>query len=675
MLFKIALSNVKKSFKDYTIYFLTLTFAVCIFYSFNSIESQNSMLEMGSSTSSFIATLNTLIAGASVFVAVVLGGLIAYANNFLIRRRKKELAIYMTLGMSKSRISRILVLETSLIGMLALAAGSLLGVVVSQGLSIVTAKLLAINISRYEFTISATALIKTAIYFGIIFLLVMILNQITIRKYKLINLLNAARKNETVKLKHPALSVLLFIISITMLFTAYRLVIQVGLNTENNLFFLSILLGIAGTLLFFFSLSNFFILAVQLNRKLYFKNLNIFILRQINNKINTNFLSMSVICLMIFLTVTLLFTMFSFKGSYDKLIQGNTSFDASFQLYINEEDQPITHIQDYMEHVNFQYKSDERHVFFSEYKTALTLHDLLQDSWTQDEEADFSENYLDGTLSAISLSEYNEILSLNEQPPIDLGDDEIYIVSNYEEINTALKRFMQNHDSIDIEGSTYSLKNEQAVNENVVTTATYLSFFYLIVPDNFSGTLDLFATASNVMFAANSTTASEERYANFLDTISDNMYVEGRFIPVFGQTIESVHVRIHGSTTMVVFLGVYLGIVFLVSSAAVLALQQLSDISDSLDRYKSLRKIGVSEKSIDQAILAQNMIYFLLPLALAVIHSIVGMMVINDLFSAYNSSLIGRSSLMIALVLMVIYGAYFYATYLSSRNMVRNKRW
>lgn len=145
MFSKIAINNVKRSFKDYFIYFITLTFAVCIFYSFNSIEAQNSMLEMGKSTTAFMSTLNTLIAGASVFVAFILGGLIAYANNFLIKKRKRELGIYMTLGMSKGKISRILIIETILIGLISLIIGIVLGIIVSQGLSILTAKLLAVD--------------------------------------------------------------------------------------------------------------------------------------------------------------------------------------------------------------------------------------------------------------------------------------------------------------------------------------------------------------------------------------------------------------------------------------------------------------------------------------------------------------------------------------------------
>lgn len=295
MFYKIALNNVKRSFKDYSIYFLTLTIAVCIFYSFNSFEEQTAMLEMGKSTSEYMLTFNKLMAGTSIFVSFILGGLITYANNFLIKKRKKELGIYMTLGMSKGKISRILIFETLLIGIVSLAVGIALGIIVSQGLSVITAHLLAVEMSKYKFIVSIGAVIKSGIYFGIIYLLVMIFNQVTISKYKLIDMLNAAKKNEVVKLKNAYVSIFFFFVSLIVLGVAYALILKNGVNSEGFLLISSLLLGVIGTLLFFFSLSNFMIHIVQKNKKLYLKDLNIFILRQINNKINTNFVSMSVI--------------------------------------------------------------------------------------------------------------------------------------------------------------------------------------------------------------------------------------------------------------------------------------------------------------------------------------------------------------------------------------------
>ena len=672
MFFKIAINNVKRSFRDYLIYFLTLTFAVCIFYSFNSIEAQSSMLIMGKSTGAYMSTLNKIIGGTSIFVSFVLGGLITYANNFLIKKRKKELGIYMTLGMPKSKISKILVFETMLIGLMSLAVGVLLGIIVSQGLSVITAKLLAVDVHRYKFIISGSAVIKSAVYFGIIFFLVMIFNQVTISKYKLIDMLNAAKKNEEVKLKNTFLSMLIFLLSVLILAIAYTLILKMGLKSDSILIIISMPMGVIGTLLCFFSLSNFFTHAVQKNKKLYLKDLNIFVLRQVHNKINTNFLSMTVICLMLFLTITLLFTMFGYKGSYDRMIVGNTSFDASSWLIADKENQRVNDIKEYLDTIDFTFESHEKHAFFSEYRLNIRLDDLLSHYLSEQEQIDFKRNYMGGVISAIKISEYNSIVQLKEQEPIALKDDEVLIVSNYGQMNNALDEFMESENIIYIDHKAYNIKNKSPIKENILTTGSALDFFYLIIPDNFTGDLQLESTGFNVIFEGSHYEKSEEKFLNLFNSFSENDYMDESVILVFGNTIDQVHARVYGSTAVIVFLGIYLGMVFLVSSAAMLALQQLSDASDSLERYNSLKKIGVTETLVNRAILIQNLIYFMIPLALAIIHSIVGIIAVNEIFKTYTQSIIGNSLLMIALALAIIYGGYFYATYVGFKNIVRN---
>ncbi|MDN6641470.1 MAG: FtsX-like permease family protein [Tetragenococcus sp.] len=165
MLFSIALKNVKKSFKDYTIYFLTLTIAVSIFYSFNSFDSSSiNYLE-----SNYLESLNKILSIVSVFVAFILSGLILYANNFLIKRRKKEFALYMILGMGKNKVSKILIYETVIVGIVALITGLILGLFTSQGLFIILSKILDLNIIQFKLSFSLVAMAKTVLYFSIMF--------------------------------------------------------------------------------------------------------------------------------------------------------------------------------------------------------------------------------------------------------------------------------------------------------------------------------------------------------------------------------------------------------------------------------------------------------------------------------------------------------------------------
>ena len=276
---KIAIKNVKKSFKDYSIYFLTLTLAVCIFYSFNSIESQKAFMEMSSSGAEFIDEVSAMISYVSVFVAVILGSLIIYANNFLIKKRNKELGIYMTLGMGKAKISKILIFETIIVGVLSLISGLIIGFIASKGLSVLVVKLFQFKMNKFTFMISISAIGKTIFYFGIMFLLVMIFNTFVISKYKIIDLLTVGRKNEEIKFKNPMIYFITFIICVISLSSAYKLVIDVGLEVKDPRFIISIILGIIGTVLFFFSLTGFILYIVKKNKSIYFKGLNIFIIK------------------------------------------------------------------------------------------------------------------------------------------------------------------------------------------------------------------------------------------------------------------------------------------------------------------------------------------------------------------------------------------------------------
>lgn len=217
MLFKLSVKNMKKSFKDYAIYFLTLVLGVAIFYMFNSLDSQQAMLEVSTSTREIIQLMISMLGYVSVFVAVVLGLLIVYANNFLINRRKKEFGIYMTLGMGKRQISKIILIETILVGVLSLITGIIIGIFASQFMSVLVGKLFEADMTKFQFVFSKDACIKTCVYFAIMYIAVMIFNTITISRYKLINLLTAIKKNETVKIKNPIISILVFLVGASIL--------------------------------------------------------------------------------------------------------------------------------------------------------------------------------------------------------------------------------------------------------------------------------------------------------------------------------------------------------------------------------------------------------------------------------------------------------------------------
>ena len=277
MLFKLAFKNIKKSVSDYAIYFFTLVLGVAIFYVFNAIDSQTAMMKVSEGTRDIIDLMLNMLSGVSVFVSFVLGFLIIYASRFLMKRRNKEFGIYMTLGMSKGKISKILVVETFLIGLLSLVVGLLLGTVLSQVMSVIVANMFEADLTEFTFVISTDAIVKTIIYFGIMYLLVMIFNTISVSRCKLIDLINANKKTETVKLKNPYLCIIIFIVAVSILgYSYYSVTIDVENLRETWQIFLIIGLGALGTFLLFFSLSGLVLRILQhfkkWKRKIYTNN-------------------------------------------------------------------------------------------------------------------------------------------------------------------------------------------------------------------------------------------------------------------------------------------------------------------------------------------------------------------------------------------------------------------
>ncbi|EPB8165809.1 FtsX-like permease family protein [Clostridium perfringens] len=676
MYFKIALNNVRKSFKDYSIYFLTLTLGVCIFYAFNSIGDQKAFLELGKRQAEYIKVLQGLISGISVFISCVLGGLILYANNFLVKKRKKELGIYMTLGMGKNKISKILTYETALVGIISLVVGLGVGVIVSQGISAFASKLFEVSLSNYKFLLSTDAILKTVLYFGIIFILVMLFNTFIISKYKLIDMLTAAKKNEDIKIKNPILTAIIFFISLGLLGVAYKLVIKVGLNPTDRMFLVSIVLGILGTLLLFFSLAGFVLYVLQRNKNVYLKGLNIFVLRQMNSKINTNFLSMTVICLMLFLTISTLATGLSFKNALEKGLENTTPFDASATYYIDE-DSKIKTAEESIKELGFKFNPEDKIVSYNEYKLEKTnLESLLNKNAEDKNKKEIVEAMTYKGTNAISISSYNDIRALSGEKSVSLANNEVLISSNLGEVENTLKNILKNNEKIEIDGKEYKIANNALIGEGKVIKEAFEStgmtnnFFTLIVPDDIVSNLKPIANKININFPKNSN--EEERVQKLFNEYRDGVVDSSKYGFVNGYTKARIYEDNNGMTNIVLFIGIYLGVIFLISSTAVLALQQLSEASDSIDRYKSLRRIGVSQKMINKSIFTQVSIYFGLPLVVALVHSVVAIKVVNGFLTMFNRPDIGVSSLVTALIMVIVYGGYFYATYTGYKSTVKN---
>ena len=281
---KIALGNVRKSFRDFSVFFLTLAFGVCVFYAFGSITDQAAVIQMGEDQRRMVQALTDILSGLSVFVVVILGFLVVYANRFLIRRRKREFGIYLTLGMDIRHVSWIVVIETLVVGVVALGVGLLLGLALSQVMMYVTAGLFEATIKGFVFAFSPAAALSTVACFAGIFLVTLVFNVTTVSRYKLIDLINADKVSEKVRLRSLPLSVVLFLVSLVLIGVAYKTLLEHGMMEEGPYFAIATGLVTVGTLLFFFSISGFALRALQASPRAYLSGLNMFVMRQLNSR-------------------------------------------------------------------------------------------------------------------------------------------------------------------------------------------------------------------------------------------------------------------------------------------------------------------------------------------------------------------------------------------------------
>ena len=694
MLFKLSIKNMKKSFKDYAIYFLTLVLGVAIFYMFNSLDSQEAMLQVSNSTRDIIKLMVSMLGYVSVFVAVVLGLLIVYANNFLINRRKKEFGIYMTLGMGKRQISKIILIETILVGIMSLIVGLIIGVFASQFMSILVAKMFEADMSKFQFVFSKDACIKTCIYFAVMYVAVMFFNTFTVSRYKLINLLNASKKNENVKIKNPIICILVFLGAVVILGYAYwKVTGDVSSLTTADKILPPILMGIIGTVAFFWSLSGFIIQIVQKMKNIYFKNTNMFVLRQINNKINTTVISMSVICLMLFMTISILSSSLALRNTMQRELVEMTPVDLNLyktanlpESYIKygkevkttkaqRADSRIT-LQETLKNNGLDMTLLKDVIEIPIYATNdLTMGDFLKNK-LQSIKLEFPMLAYETAEEIVKISDYNKVASLYGIEQYELKDNEYIVLCDFDGIGTIRDRVLADENILEIAGKEYKSKYNECKSGFIMMSTSHMNTGIILVPDSCNLTDDM-KEKQFLVANFNANTDEEKQEIEEIFRSNDSVLIQNlneNGLEIDGMTKISIIESSVGVATIVTFIAIYLGIIFLIASAAILALKQLTESSDNKQRYTILRKIGCDEKMINKALFRQIGIFFGLPLILAIIHSIFGIQFSMTVMKGLASSEDLLPSIVATVVIIgAIYGAYFLATYLGSRNIIKEE--
>ena len=689
MLCKLSLKNIKKSIKDYAIYFFTLILGVAIFYVFNALDSQTVMMDVSSSTQDLIDLMMTVLSSVSVFVSFVLGFLIIYASRFLMKRRNKEFGIYLTLGMSKRKISLILFLETLCIGILSLIVGLGAGVIISQIMSLVVANMFEADLTKFTFVFSSSACLKTIIYFSIMYLIVMIFNTISVSKCKLIDLLNGAKTSEKVKLKNPYLCIIIFVLSSIVLGKAYHIVTSEFLTLQEATDALKpIIMGIVATFLIFWSLSGLILRIAQSLKKYYYKGLNSFTLRQFSSKINTTVFSTTIICLMLFVTICLLSACFTMKNSMNANIKELAPIDAQFTVNVNM-DRYYENYKDYGYNddqiKNSHYTAKEMFELFdfdittyfkdyievNTYATPdLTMNDTLG-SRLDSIRTQFPFLAYDTKEPIMKISDYNEVAKFYGIEEYSLKDDEYMIVADFDSMIKIRDIALKNGEEISVFGHTLKPKYDTCQDGFLEMSSNHINTGIILVPDE---VIDEDYLIQNHLLGNYKTSDKKEieQIENDINALDKDKRANSYLLPS-GSTKLAIKEATVGLSAMVTFIGLYLGIIFLISSAAILGLKELSESSDNKERFLILRKIGTDEKMINKALFRQIAIFFMLPLILALIHSIFGIKFAVQVLEVFGTEELLPSIIATAFILVVIYGGYFLITYYCSKNIIKER--
>lgn len=678
MLCKLSIKNITKSMKDYAIYFFTLILGVAIFYVFNAIDSQTVMLKVSGRTYEIIKLMTSILSAISVFVSFILGFLIIYASRFLIKRRNKEFAIYLTLGMSKRKISLILFFETLLIGLISLIIGLGLGVVLSQLMSILVTNMFEADMTKFQFVFSQSACLKTLIYFGIMYLIVIIFNTIIINKYKLIDLLSSSKKSEKVKLKNPYVCIVIFIISVIVLGLAYYLVTDgfEKLTTADQIL-IPIIMGIVSTFTLFWSMSGLILKLVMSLKNIYYKGLNSFIVRQISSKINTMVFSMTIICLMLFVTICVLSSSLSLKNSMTKNLKELVPMDIEFTKPVNIEegngfseievnDSKIS-IEKTLENLNLNPEEEFKDTLsFNIYEDeSIILKSLLINSLDEIYK-EYPFLLYNQTIDLMKLSDYNALAEKFNLEKYNPKENEYIVIVNYDYMASIINTGLKNNPELLLNNETYHSKYKKCQDGFYELNSSRSNTGFIVLPDK-----ALENHTSIAEFLVANYKNDKEKTEDKIDEVLSNNYNKTTWL-TYNSKIDIANASV-GLGALVTFVGLYLGIIFLISSAAILALKELSESTDNKERYNMLRKIGASEEMLNSALFKQIGIFFATPLLLAIIHSIFGIKFANFLLESMGAKGLLLSNIMTAIFLVTIYGGYFILTYLCSKNIISKR--
>lgn len=727
MLCKLAWGNVRRAGRDYLVYLLTLTLGVTVFYAFNTVSMQVDIA--GIDEEGLARVMDSMLGYLTYFLAGVMAFLMVYANNFIMKRRKKEFGLYQVLGMGRGRVATIMALETVIVSVVAFAAGIVLGVGLSQLMTFFTASLFKTQIANFHFFFSVHAFNLTLVCMLVMFVLTLLLNLRAVRRTKLIELMGAERRNESIKTRNPWIAIAIFAVGVVLVGVAYYRLLRDGFPltaTDNKLqeamnqFGITTVMVTVGTFALFWGLSGMLIKLLQSLRGVYWRGLNMFTVRQLAAKVNTVCFSMGVIAMILFLAITSVTCGMSIANVMNENLERYNPVDVS-QTYVYYTPDTLDYYKGYKGYVN---PSEADRMVLADTTVDLypAWHGKGKSANNNDETgkkvdiADVAgehvqiDSYLsypfDGSNPSVSAgemcktmgkrlpkalggsnadtmglfvtpaSQYNKLRQMMGEEPVSIGRDQYLLTCDMGgELGDLYTKYMAGDHTLTLGGHELKPATDKSDKDTaaIANSAMGSNPGTVVVADELLSQLNLQPYSSSLLVNYKQGMDTTEADESIKYTLLDNLLVDGKEPGSWGIFItrSEMYTQAAQMNGMISYLAIYIGFVLVVACAAILSIQQLSNVADGSRSYRVLAQIGCDDRQIRHSVMAQQAVFFLFPLAVGLAHSFVALKVIIELVSIFGNMSIGGTVGLTCAIFLAAYGGYFLVTYLMSAGMVQ----
>lgn len=703
MLCKLAWGNVRRAGRDCLVYLLTLTLGVTVFYAFNTISMQVDIA--GIDEKGLAQVMGSMLGDLTYFLAGVMAFLMVYANNFIMKRRKKEFGLYQVLGMGCGRVATIMALETVIVSVVAFVAGIVLGVGLSQLMTFFTASLFKTQIANFHFFFSMHAFNLTLVCMLVMFVLTLLLNLRAVRRTKLIELMGAERRNESIKTRNPWIAIAIFVVGAVLVGVAYYRLLRDGfpltatdskLQEAMNQFGITTAMVTVGTFALFWGLSGMLIKLLQSLRGVYWRGLNMFTVRQLAAKVNTVCFSIGVIAMLLFLAITSVTCGMSIANVMNENLERYNPVDVS-QTYVYYT--PDTTVDSYPawhgegksadsneengKKVNIADVAGE-HVQIDSYLSyplggsdpSVTPSEMCKTMGEKLPKAFGGSNADTMGLFVTPASQYNKLRQMMGEEPVHIGHDQYLLTCDMGgELVDLYTKYMAGGHALTLGGHTLKPATDKSDEDTaaIANSAMGSNPGTVVVADELLSQLNLQPYSSSLLVNYKQGMDTTEADESIKYTLLDNLLVDGKEPGSWGIFItrSEMYTQAAQMNGLISYLAIYIGFVLLVACAAILSIQQLSNVADGSRSYRVLAQIGCDDRQIRHSVMAQQAVFFLFPLAVGLAHSFVALKVIIELVSIFGNMSIGGTVGLTCAIFLAAYGGYFLVTYLMSAGMVQ----